>query len=102
VVSRGKQVGSNAEEWNPEASSSTRSAPEVKPGERLKPIAVESREERATEVTRKCRHQVGLQGLELANQATERSIRESLVVNLKPCHLTVTKKSAVAPNRKAP
>jgi hypothetical protein len=85
-----------------EASSSTRSAPDARIGERLKPTAVESREERATEVTRKRRHQVGLQGLELASQATEYSIRESLVVNLKPCHLTVTKESAVAPNRKAP
>ena len=93
--------GSDAEDGFDGAPASARSTTDAKPVARLNQPDGNREMKGRSEQSERAADEVGFRGL-TGNQATEHSIGRALAANPKPCHLTVTKESAVAPNRKAP
>jgi len=83
------------------APASARSTTDAKPVARLNQPDGNREMNGRSEQSERAADETGFRGL-IGTQATEHSMGCALVANLKPCHLTVTKESAVAPNRKAP
>jgi hypothetical protein len=93
--------GSDVEDGFKGAPASARSTTDAKPVARLNQPDGNRKMKGRSEQFERAAGEAGFRGL-IGNQATEHSIGRVLVANPKPCHLTVTKESAVAPDRKAP